>query len=186
MFRQMRWLAALVALAVTVDSARAQGHRHKFSIAGSGTATHVPLDGSSVSHPSLGVGTFIGLHHGSGDYRTVSFNPADLTFTFESAETYTFTARNGDKLVCTYGQGPLGPGMGFATPLPDGTVNAVFLAEFNPVGSECTGRFANASGSFLMLAFSTKSFVPANSPGPGTRLQYSWVGSGTLTVPGGG
>jgi hypothetical protein len=86
----------------------------------------------------------------------------------------------------------MGPGMGFVIPNSDGTVDAVFVAEFNPVGSECTGRFKNCTGSFIMYASSTQLFVPyfgtlfppgtqPPPPQPEYFLHYSWVGEGTLT-----
>jgi hypothetical protein len=55
-------------------------------------------------------------------------------------------------------------------------VIGVWLAEFNPVISQCTGRFRSVvDGSFTMLAV-TDPFVFGSSDPVG----YSWSGEGSL------
>ncbi len=181
MLRTTRLVAALAALAVLAagGSAHAQTGIKRFKISGSGPADPLLLDGTPVAHSSSGKGTFLGRYQGEGHFRALSFDPATLTATFESAPTFTFTAANGDRLVCTYGQGPLGPGDAWAFPLNDGTprVVVVFLAEFNPDPALSTGRFAGVTGSWMMLAISDP-LIPGVTP-----FDYSWSGEGTLRFP---
>jgi hypothetical protein len=65
-----------------------------------------------------------------------------LTANFSSAPDFVFTAANGDKLAMTYGDVDNGaklPGVVTLRPVGDGSVTAVFVAEFNPVPAKCTG-----------------------------------------------
>jgi len=176
---RFRFLAALAAVAVLAagGAAQAQSGTKKFKINGSGPADPLLLDGTPVAHAASGTGTFLGRYQGEGHFRALSFDPNTLTATFESAPTFTFTAANGDKLVTTYGQGANGPGTAWAFPQDDGSLIVVFLAEFNPVPSQCTGRFAGVTGSWMMLAIS-EPLIPGVTP-----FDYSWTGEGTLTFP---
>jgi hypothetical protein len=62
-------------------------------------------------------------------------------------------------------------------PVDGGLFVGVFVAEFNPVPSICTGRFANVtSGSSIMVATTDPFVLGAMDP-----VGYSWHGEGTLT-----
>ena len=55
-------------------------------------------------------------------------------------------------------------------------VTATFVAEFNPVLSACTGRFANVTGgSFIMTAVTDPFVVGSTDP-----LRYTWQGQGWI------
>jgi len=63
---------------------------------------------------------------------------------------YVFTGANGDKLAVYYGntaQGATSPGTFQLYPADSGKFYAVFLAQFVPKVSECTGRFARIESS---------------------------------------
>jgi hypothetical protein len=111
-----------------------------------------------------------------------------LSGTFGSADPFTFIAANGDKLVTQYGNQKFGaskPGtyqltvVGFTqgeNPIP--IVTAVFVAEFVVQPRESTGRFAGATGKWVMEA-RTAPFVLGST----TPLPYVWQGRGTITMP---
>jgi hypothetical protein len=61
-------------------------------------------------------------------------------------------------------------------PLPDGLFVAVFVAEFNPIPSLCTGRFAKVTGGSFIMTATTEPFVL----GAMDPVGYTWEGSGTL------
>jgi hypothetical protein len=104
-----------------------------------------------------------------------------LTAEFSSAPTYVFAAANGDKLAVTYGDvnnGATSPGEVTLTPHSDGSFSAVFVAEFNPVPSLSTGRFAKVTGgSFVMIAKSSPFFLVGTASTP---FLYTWEGEGTI------
>lgn len=56
-------------------------------------------------------------------------------------------------------------------------VVADFIAEFVPQ-PESTGRFAGASGGWIMYAWTEPFVLGSNDP-----VYYSWEGEGTLTFP---
>ena len=104
--------------------------------------------GRAAPHVSTGQATELGNHTGAGFFNILVFT-SPLTAEFSSAPTYVFTAANGDKLAVTYGDvnnGAASPGEVTLTPNSDGSFIAEFVAEFNPVPSQCTGRFAKVTG----------------------------------------
>jgi len=154
-----------------------------FKISGSG---FVPfglslVPGVAAPHVSIGQATELGRHTGEGFFTILDFT-SPLTAEFSSAPTYVFTAANGDKLAMTYGDvnnGADSPGEVTLTPNLDGSLSAVFIAEFNPVPSQSTGRFAKVTGGgFLMIAKSTP-FFPIGTTST-TPFFYTWEGEGTL------
>ena len=75
--------------------------------------------------------------------------------------------------------GALSPGEVTLTPNSDGSFSAEFVAEFNPVPSLCTGRFAKVTGGgWLMIAKSSPFFITGATTTP---FLYTWEGEGTLT-----
>jgi hypothetical protein len=169
----------LVALVLASSQARAQVVK-AFKVTGAGTADYVPIVPLvPVSHTATGVGTELGKYHGSGEVQLLGFT-GPTTANFDSGVPIVFVAANGDKLVCTYGDttnGAAAPGQVTLYPTPDGLVVAVWVAEFNPLLDQCTGRFANLiAGSFIMLAVTEPFVLGAFDP-----VGYAWAGDGTLT-----
>ena len=95
-----------------------------------------------------------------------------------------FTAASGDKLATYYGRTDFGadePGtftLKILNVLPNGAlvVEAQFLAEFVIQPTLSTGRFAGATGSWTMYAWTGPFVLGSSDPVP-----YSWVGFGSLT-----
>ncbi len=128
-------------------------------------------------HFATGTGTNL------GHYSCTSFFTFLSPTTFASAPYCIFTAANGDVLVCTYGDvnsGAAEPGTVTLSPAPHGRFTASFVAEFRPVPSLCTGKFANLiEGSWIMYAKSSPfSFA---SPTQSTPFTYTWEGKGEFT-----
>ena len=186
-----RLLTPLVALALMTASADAQVTK-PFKITGSGIAPEgLPLPGQAPRpHDIEGQATHLGNHTGLGSVQTdtAEFDPSIGDFggfvgEFGSGEPFVFVAANGDELACHYGRTDKGatvPGVFELTivGIADGgapIVEAFFIAEFVPQ-PESTGRFAGASGGWIMFA-RTKPFVLGSSE----PLEYSWEGAGKLT-----
>lgn len=175
---------AVVAIAFTLalGQGRADAQVKPFKISGAG---FVPdglslIPGVAAPHVSIGQATELGSHTGAGFFNILDYT-SPLTAEFSSAPTYVFTAANGDKLTVTYGDvtnGAPSPGEVTLTPHSDGSFSAVFVAEFNPVPSQCTGRFAKVTGGgFLMIAKSSPFFLVGTNSTP---FFYTWEGNGTL------
>jgi hypothetical protein len=162
-----------------------------FKITGGGIApTGLPLPGQAPRiHPSTGHATHLGKYSGIGAVQTDSaaFNPdtGKIEGEFGSGTAYTFTSANGDNLVTWYGRtdhGAAVPGT-FALTIVGATddnvpiVTARFVAEFVIDGAASTGRFAGATGSWIMIA-QTEPFVLGSSD----PLVYTWEGEGRINL----
>lgn len=165
-----------------------------FRISGEGVGTEgLPLPGQPPRpHWIVGNATHLGLHYGEGAVRTDSAVPTfddDGNLTgfageFGSGAPFVFCAADGDKLVCNYGRADLGasePGSFVLSlvnvlPGPLFVVEASWIAEFVPDGEASTGRFAGASGSWIMYAFSEPFVLGSDDP-----VNYWWEGEGRLT-----
>jgi hypothetical protein len=183
MTRSIRWfgLVALLVFGLAAGPARAQVEA--FRVTGGGTGPDgVSLAGADSPHNATGTATHVGKYSGDGVFNSLSFDPATGGGTFHG--TFTFVAKNGDKLACTYGDTNNGAdqaGTYQAFPTADGKVYVVFLAEFNPIPSECTGRFKNVvDGSFLMLAVSEPVELTIDANGFTPPFHYDWDGTGWL------
>ena len=146
----------VVTFALALGQGRADAQVKPFKITGSGVAPYglSLIPGVPAPHVSTGHATELGNHTGAGFFTILDFT-SQLTAEFSSAPTYVFTAANGDKLAVTYGDvnnGAASPGEVTLTPHSDGSFSAEFVAEFNPVPSQCTGRFAKLTGGLLMIA----------------------------------
>jgi hypothetical protein len=118
-----------------------------------------------MNGPNVGNATHLCRYTGAETVKTDSaaFDPATgkIVGKFESRSPYVFTGANGEKLVCKYGRTAFGasvPGTFELTILgvtADGflIVEAAFFAEFVPQPELCTGKFAGATGSWVMYAF---------------------------------
>jgi hypothetical protein len=175
-------LVAFVAV-LTLASQVAEAQVKPFKITGSGVAPSglSLIPGVPAPHVSTGQATELGNHTGAGFFTILDFT-GPLTAEFSSAPTYVFTAANGDKLAFTYGDvnnGAASPGEVTLIPNSDGSFSALFVAEFNPVPSQSTGRFAKVTGgSFVMIAQSSPFFLFGTASTP---FSYTWEGEGTLT-----
>ncbi len=68
-------------------------------------------------------------------------------------------------------------------PNGDGRFDAVFVAEFNPIMSECTGRFADVvDSSFLMIAVSDPFELTLDENGFTPPFHYTWGGERVARV----
>lgn len=189
MFRAS-WLSAvvipLVALGAVLSLAChvAEAQVKSFKISGAGVApTGVPLPGQgSRPHSIIGKASYLGWHHGDGSVVTeTAVFEADgrITGTFGSGEPFVFVGLNGDVLACNYGRDAAGNPTGTFTLFPagvPGTYVALWIADFVPLGDQCTGEFAGVSGSWVMYAVSAPFQLGSSDP-----LYYAWQGSGLLT-----
>lgn len=173
---------ALVAI-LTLASPRAEAQVKPFKVTGGGFAPDglSLIPGVPAFHDATGQATELGEYSGEGMFTLIRFT-SQSNAEFSSAPDFAFTAANGDRLVFTYGDvgnGAEQPGEVTLYPLSNGSVVAVFVAEFNPVPAKCTGRFAKVTGgSFIMVAISGPFFL---LPTHTTPFAYSWRGEGTLT-----
>jgi len=173
----------VVTFALALGQGQADAQVKSFKITGSGVAPSglSLIPGVPAPHVSTGQATELGNHTGAGFFTILGYT-SPLTAEFSSAPTYVFTAANGDELAVTYGDvnnGALSPGEVTLTPNSDGSFSAEFVAEFNPVPSLCTGRFAKVTGGgWLMFAKSSPFFITGATTTP---FLYTWEGEGTLT-----
>jgi len=190
----------LVALISPTPSAEAQVVK-PFKISGAGVGPiGLPLPGQDARpHWIVGNGTHLGRHDGDGFVQTDTALPrfdADGNFTGFTGEfgsgidadgnplPFEFRKANGDKLVCMYGRTAFGasvPGtfeLNLVGVLADGSllVEALFIADFVPMSDLCTGDFAGASGSWVMIARTLPFALGSTDP-----VYYSWEGNGVLT-----
>jgi hypothetical protein len=178
----------LSGLLLFAGSAQAQVTK-PFKVSGGGLAP----DGLSflTYHWAVGQATHLGQYAGEGNFDIYTLNPPDadhpnsFTGTFGSHDPFVFTAANGDELVCYYGRDDKGAdGAGtFELTIVGVTegggliVDAVFIAEFVAQPVESTGRFAGATGGWIMYA-ETEPFVLGSTD----PVEYSWEGEGELTL----
>lgn len=181
--RSIRWfgLAALVVLGLAAGPARAQVVPWKVTGSGGGTKGFSIL-GDDSPYSASGRATHLGKYTGSGIVQALSFDPQSLSGTFRG--TYTFVTKNGDKLACTHGDTDNGaeePGTYQVYPAAGGKVYVVYVAEFNPIPSECTGRFQNVvDGSLIMVATSEPFDLTIDENGFTPPFGFTWEGSGWL------
>lgn len=180
-------IAALVACSA-LACANAQAQVKPFKIRGSGVAPEgLPLPGQAPrEHNIVGNATELGRYTGIGTVQTdtadIDLAAGVITGTFGSGSPYTFVAANGDELVCVYGRNEEGEAEGtfkltIHEILPSGAlvVSAEFIAEFVVQTEESTGRFADASGSWIMYAFTEPFVLGSDDP-----IAYRWEGEGEL------
>lgn len=197
--------AAMVAV-TTLACPTAEAQVKAFKISGEGVGPNgLPLPGQEArEHWVVGNATHLGRHYGEGTVQTdnAEFHgpenglPTHITGEFGSGDGgFTFTAANGDKLGCHYGRADDNEHVEVAADEP-GTfeltvlgaipssdpenpfliVEALWIAEFVPQPSLCTGRFAGVTGSWTMYARSEPFVLGSDDP-----VSYSWEGEGQLT-----
>jgi hypothetical protein len=181
-------LVAVLGLATLASADKKTTVTKPFKVKGGGVAPEgLRPPGEVTTHLIDGTATHLGHHTGEGNFDIYSLaptSPTTLEGTFGSHDACVFVAANGDELVCYYGRldkGAADVGTFEITDLditPDGPlVEAFFIAEF-VVQPESTGRFAGASGNWIMYA-QTEPFILGSSD----PVAYTWEGEGTLTLP---
>ena len=189
MFRRS-WLKNVVvpmlAMVATLSmlSYDAQAQVKPFKIEGEGVAlSGFPFPGQPARpHIVEGTATQLGKHYGAGSIQTNSVIPqpdGSFTGTFGSGAPFVFKGANGDILSCNYGKSVSPSALGTFTLIPvgePGVYMGIFVAEFVPISSACTGKFEGVTGSWVMYA-STEPFVLSSS----NPVEYAWEGSGELT-----
>ena len=189
MFRRS-WLKNVVvpmlAMVATLSmlSYDAQAQLKPFKIKGEGVAQFgLPFPGQAARpHTVVGTATHLGKHHGVGSIQTNTVVPhpdGSITGTFGSGQPFVFTGANGDILSCNYGKSVSPSAHGTFTLIPvnasAGVYMGIFVAEFVPISSACTGKFEGVTGSWVMYA-ETEPFVLSSS----NPVEYAWEGSGEL------
>jgi hypothetical protein len=139
-------------------------------------------------HSALDPGNATCRYRGQGTVRTDTAVPDFATGTisgeFGSGSPFVFTGADGDKLVTWYGRtehGASEPGTFVLTiedVLDDGSllVNACWIAEFVAQPDDSTGKFAGATGGWVMYAWTTEPFVLGSTD----PVFYAWEGEGSL------
>lgn len=160
-----------------------------FKVVGGGVAPEgLRPPGEVTTHLIDGTATHLGHHMGVGTfdiYTLAPTSPTTLAGTFGSHDPCVFVAANGDELVCYYGRTDKGAAdvgefeITVVGLTEDGApiVVALFIAEF-VVQPESTGRFAGASGNWIMYA-QTEPFILGSSD----PVAYTWEGEGTISIP---
>jgi hypothetical protein len=184
--RAVTVLATVVALVWAAAPADAQVTK-PFKVTGGGIAPEgLRPPGEVTTHLIDGTATHLGRHTGEGNFDIYSLDftsASTLGGTFGSHDPCTFVAANGDKLVCYYGREDKGAddvGTVQITILDitaEGIlVEAFFVAQF-VIQPESTGRFAGASGSWIMYAQTEPFILGSEDP-----AAYWWEGEGEVTV----
>jgi hypothetical protein len=193
MFRKplCRPFQALLAAAVAFACAgAAKAIEIPFKIKGGGVAPEgLPLPGQEARpHWSIGEGTRLGRYSGDGAVQTDFALPVSknaLAGEFGGATPYVFTAADGSKLSTWYGRvdhGAAQPGvfeLAILGATSDGflIVEALFIAEFVVSPDDSTGRFAGATGSWIMIARTPPFILGSTDP-----LPYWWTGEGRISL----
>lgn len=178
-------LAVLAAAALLIGSNSVDAQVVPFKVKGGGGTFGQGLSifGVPVPHNATGNGTSLGEYTGDeGVFQSLGFDAATFSGTFRGR--FVFVAANGDRLVSSYGDTSNGasvPGDYYAVPAGNGLFRIVFVAEFNPIVAECTGRYADlVGGSFFMVAMTEPFELTVDANGFTPSFDYSWFGDGYM------
>jgi hypothetical protein len=176
-------VVCLTTVALALVSSTANAQLKPFKVSGGGPAPiGLSIFGFDSPHSATGNATHLGKYSGDGIANVLSIDLLSGSGTFKG--TFTFTAANGDKLACTYGDTANGAEQDGAYQLYDvggGNIRVVFIAEFNPVPALCTGKFKKVSdGSFLMIAVTEPFPLQHDELGFTPAFNYAWEGEGWL------
>jgi hypothetical protein len=169
---------------LTLASNAAQAQVKPFKITGKGYGSKgLSIFGADSPYEASGVATHLGKYSGDqGVANVVSFNPFTGAGTFKGS--FVFVAANGDKFACTHGDPDNGAeqvGEFQVYDAGDGNVQVVFIAEFNPILDQCTGRFKDiVDGSFLMVAVSEPFPLQIDANGFTPPFGFTWEGEGWI------
>jgi hypothetical protein len=178
-----------LAIGLTLARHRAEAQVESFAVTSDG---HAPMGlsifGADSPHSATGRATHMRRYSGDGVANALSFDPATGSGTFKGR--FVFVAGNGDRLACTYGDTSNGAKEVGTFQVYDagyGNIVVAFIAEFNPIPSECTGRFQDVIyGSFLMLALTDPFPLQIDQNGFTPPFDYTWEGEGWLEFGEGG
>jgi hypothetical protein len=178
-----------VLIVLTLAGHRAEAQVEPIKVTGGGPAPlGLSILGADSPHSATGHATHVGHYSGDGVANALSFDPATGAGTFRGC--YDFVAANGDRLACTYGDtrnGAHQPGTFQVYDAGFGNVVVVFIAEFNPIPAECTGRFRHVvDGSFLMAALTDPFPLQIDQDGFTPPFDYTWEGAGWIEFRRGG
>ncbi len=180
-------LLALVAV-LTLACDRAEAQVKPFKVKGGGNAPEgLSVVGGVSPYTVSGTATHLGKYSGLGVAQVTGMDEVptdpDAIFTGSFTGGFVFVAANGDRLVCKH------PGTFGVYSDGQGGFFAVFDAIFTPTSLtiddttyESTGRFANVSGGFRMIAI-TESFTIDLEVGATTAFDFKWEGEGSFSFP---
>jgi len=165
-------LIALVAALTVCHTVEAQVK--PFKVKGGGNAPDgLSVVGGVSPYTMSGTATQLGKYSG--------FGIAQVTGPVSFTGGYVFVAANGDRLVCEH------PGTFTTHPDGQGRFFAVFDATFSPtnltinnITYASTGRFANVSGSFRMIAITGSFDIVGVAT---TAFDLEWQGAGSFSFP---
>jgi hypothetical protein len=174
---------------LTLASHRAEAQVEPFKVTGRNQAPMgLSIFGADSPHSATGHATHVGRYSGDGVGNVLSFDPSTGSGTFRGH--FTFVAANGDRLACTYGDTRNGARQDGTFQIHDagfGNIVVVFIAEFNPIPSECTGRFRDVvDGSFLMVAETDPFPLQIDEHGFTPPFDFTWEGDGWIEFDRGG
>jgi hypothetical protein len=194
MFRTVFLNAVVVRLSalgivLTLASHRAEAQVVPIKVTGEGPAPMgMSIFGADSPHSSAGQATHLGRYSGDGIGNVLTFDPVHGSGTFRGR--FTFVAANGDRLAVTYGDTRNGAREVGTFQVHDagfGNIVVVFIAEFNPIPAECTGRFRDViDGSFLMVAETSPFPLQIDESGFTPPFELTWEGEGWIEFGEGG
>ena len=172
-----------VAMTAFLMSPSAEAQKVPFSVIGQGGG-----DGFSVAGVPSPFGAR-GLSFPLGRY--TSENGVAISQSFDGVGageflgTFTFVnKRSGAKLAMTFGDvsnGAKEVGTYTAIPVSPDLVRILFVAEFNPIVGQSTGRFKNVTGGSLTMYALTEPIPPVfDELGFSVPFEFNWVGRGFL------
>lgn len=176
-------------LAVVLAAAAAEARDVPMLVFGRGAAPIGYSVAPGVASP-FGANGFafpFGMYRGEdGVAITQSFDPVTRTGTFQG--TFTFVNRwTGERLPMTFGDTENGAeqaGTFVAFPVGRRRVRVLFIAEFNPIVGESTGRFRRVTGGSLMMYALSDPIRLRFDPDTGfsAPFRFHWIGSGYLEI----
>jgi hypothetical protein len=174
---------AVAALTLLFVGGQAAAQVEPWQVIGVGRAPEgLSIAGAASPHTASGLSTQTGRYTGSGTAYVLTPPDQNGAGTFHGS--YTFVAANGDKLACTYGDpdnGARSVGTYQVTPVDATNVYVIFIAEFNPIPSQCTGKFKNVVGGSLVMVAVTEPFpLVIDQEGFTPSFDYGWIGNGSL------
>lgn len=182
-FTKTNYVALLAACLFALSACNdANAQKVPFTVFGKGGGDGFSVAGIPSPFGAKGVSYPVGRYRSENGFAiSQSFDGVGAG---EFLGTFTFVNRRGHKLVTTFGDTSNGASqIGTYTAIPVGPdlVRILFIAEFNPVAGESTGRFRNVTeGSLLMFAL-TEPIPPVfDDLGFSVPFEFNWFGSGYL------
>lgn len=177
-------LCVSVALTAFLMSPSAEAQKVPFSVIGKGGGDGFSVAGVPSPFGARGLSFPVGRHTSeNGVAISQSFDGVGAG---EFLGTFTFVnKRSGAKLAMTFGDvsnGAKEVGTYTAIPVSPELVRILFIAEFNPIVGESTGRFKNVTDGSLTMYALTEPIPPVfDELGFSVPFEFNWVGRGFLT-----